>query len=59
MEMEKNWHVNAPWAQLVVSTEMPKKLFQTTLELIFLAFQYLQLTEPKVRLHANFFPFPY
>ena len=21
MEMEKNWHVNAPWAQLVVSTE--------------------------------------
>ena len=33
MEMSENWHVNAPWAQLVVSTEVPKKLFQTTLEL--------------------------
>ena len=33
MEMDKNWHVNAPWAQLVATTKMPDDLFQTTLEL--------------------------
>ena len=33
MEMSENWHVNAPWAQLVVTTKMPDELFQTTLEL--------------------------
>ena len=33
MEMEKNWHINAPWAQLVVSTQMPDKLFRDTLKL--------------------------
>ena len=33
MEMGENWHVNAPWAQLVVSTEVPKKCFQAALKL--------------------------
>ena len=33
MEMGENWHVNAPWAQLVASTKMPDELFKTTLEL--------------------------
>ena len=33
MELEENWHVNAPWAQLVVSTKVPDELFKTTLEL--------------------------
>ena len=33
MEMGENWQVNAPWAQLVVSTKMPDELFKTTLEL--------------------------
>jgi hypothetical protein len=33
MKMEENWHVNAPWAQLVVSTKVPDELFKTTLEL--------------------------
>ena len=33
MEMGENWHVNAPWAQLVATTKMPDDLFQTTLEL--------------------------
>tara|TARA_R110000851_G_scaffold329408_1_gene501236 strand:+ start:43 stop:819 length:777 start_codon:yes stop_codon:yes gene_type:complete len=33
MEMGENWHVNAPWAQLVVSTKVPDELFKTTLEL--------------------------
>ena len=33
MEMSENWHVNAPWAQLVVTTKMPDELFKTTLEL--------------------------
>ena len=33
MQLEENWHVNAPWAQLVATTKMPYELFQTTLEL--------------------------
>jgi len=33
MEMGDNWHVNAPWAQLVVTTKVPDELFKTTLEL--------------------------
>jgi len=33
MELGENWHVNAPWAQLVASTKMPDELFKTTLEL--------------------------
>ena len=33
MELGENWHVNAPWAQLVVSTKVPDELFKTTLEL--------------------------
>lgn len=33
MEMGENWHVNAPWAQLVATTKMPDELFKTTLEL--------------------------
>ena len=33
MEMSENWHVNAPWAQLVVTTKVPDELFKTTLEL--------------------------
>ena len=33
MEMGENWHINAPWAQLVVSTQMPDKLFRDTLKL--------------------------
>ena len=33
MEMGENWHINAPWAQLVATTKMPDELFQTTLEL--------------------------
>ena len=33
MEMAENWHVNAPWAQLVASTKVPDELFKTTLEL--------------------------
>ena len=33
MKMEENWQVNAPWAQLVVSTKVPDELFKTTLEL--------------------------
>ena len=33
MEMGDNWQVNAPWAQLVVSTKVPDELFKTTLEL--------------------------
>jgi hypothetical protein len=33
MEMGENWHVNAPWAQLVVTTKVPEDLFKTTLEL--------------------------
>ncbi len=33
MELEENWHVNAPWAQLVVSTKVPDELFKTTLKL--------------------------
>ena len=33
MEMGENWHVNAPWAQLVVTTQMPDELFKSALEL--------------------------
>ena len=33
MEMGENWHINAPWAQLVATTKMPDELFKTTLEL--------------------------
>ena len=33
MQMGDNWHVNAPWAQLVATTKMPDELFKTTLEL--------------------------
>ena len=33
MKMGENWHVNAPWAQLVVSTKVPDELFKTTLKL--------------------------
>jgi len=33
MEISENWHVNAPWAQLVASTKIPDELFKTTLEL--------------------------
>ena len=33
MELGENWHVNAPWAQLVISTKVPDELFKTTLEL--------------------------
>jgi hypothetical protein len=33
MQLEENWHVNAPWAQLVATTKMPDELFKTTLEL--------------------------
>ena len=33
MQLEENWHVNAPWAQLVETTKMPDELFKTTLEL--------------------------
>ncbi len=33
MQIEDNWHVNAPWAQLVATTKMPDELFKTTLEL--------------------------
>jgi hypothetical protein len=33
MEVSENWHVNAPWAQLVASTKIPDELFKTTLEL--------------------------
>jgi len=33
MQMGENWHVNAPWAQLVATTKMPDELFKTTLEL--------------------------
>ena len=33
MELADNWHVNAPWAQLVASTKMSDELFKTTLEL--------------------------
>ena len=28
MEMGENWHVNAPWAQLVATTKMPDELFK-------------------------------
>ena len=28
MELGENWHVNAPWAQLVASTKMPDELFK-------------------------------
>ena len=31
MELGENWHVNAPWAQLVVSTKMPDELFKLSL----------------------------
>ena len=33
MQIDENWHVNAPWAQLVATTKMPDELFKTTLEL--------------------------
>ena len=33
MEMGENWQVNAPWAQLVVSTKVPDKLFKSALEI--------------------------
>ena len=33
MKMGENWHVNAPWAQLVVTTKMPDELFKSALEL--------------------------
>ena len=33
MEMGENWHINAPWAQLVASTKVPDELFKITLEL--------------------------
>ena len=33
MEMGENWHVNAPWAQLVATTKVPDEIFKTTLEL--------------------------
>ena len=33
MEMSENWHINAPWAQLVASTKVPDELFKITLEL--------------------------
>ena len=33
MQMDDNWHINAPWAQLVATTKMPDELFKTTLEL--------------------------
>jgi|TARA_B110000285_G_scaffold198718_1_gene231365 hypothetical protein len=33
MEMGENWQVNAPWAQLVVSTKVPDKLFKSALEM--------------------------
>ena len=33
MEMGENWHINAPWAQLVATTKMPDELFKTTLDL--------------------------
>ena len=33
MKMEENWQVNAPWAQLVVSTKVPDELFKSALEL--------------------------
>ena len=28
MQLEENWHVNAPWAQLVCTTQVPNDLFQ-------------------------------
>ena len=34
MELEENWHVNAPWAQLVVSTKMPDELFRNLTDLL-------------------------
>ena len=33
MEMGDNWNVNAPWAQLVVSTKVPDELFKNALEI--------------------------
>ena len=33
MKMGENWQVNAPWAQLVVSTKVPDELFKSALEL--------------------------
>ena len=33
MEMDKNWYVNAPWAQLVCSTKVPDDIFETILRL--------------------------
>jgi len=33
MEMGENWHINAPWAQLVATTKVPEDLFKTTLEM--------------------------
>ena len=33
MKMEENWQVNAPWAQLVVSTKVPDELFKNALEI--------------------------
>ena len=33
MEVGENWHVNAPWAQLVCSTKVPEDIFQTVLNL--------------------------
>jgi len=33
MNMEDNWQVNAPWAQLVASTKVPDELFKNALEM--------------------------
>ena len=33
MQLGDNWHVNAPWASLVCSTQVPDDIFKTTLEL--------------------------
>jgi hypothetical protein len=33
MKMEDNWHIHAPWAQLVASTAVPSDLFKNALEM--------------------------
>jgi len=33
MEMEENWQIHAPWAQLVASTVVPPNLFKNALEM--------------------------